>query len=120
MNKELTGANSEPVVKAARVLSRNWRRLVSVSGGGIASAPGQPPRQQKGWLRRSIGTTVVNGVRRVGSSLFTARLTEYGYSAQDGTAVPPRPHGRVALELSASEMLDVTVSEMQKKIAKGG
>lgn len=118
LTSDLTGANSEPVREAARLLSRNWRQLVSVSGRGEPSAPGQPPHAQKRRLRRSIGTAVVNGVRRVGSSLFTSRLTEFGWKAKDGTVVAPRPHARVALEQSADKMVDVTVSEAQRKIAR--
>jgi hypothetical protein len=62
----------------------------------------------------------VDGVRRVGSGWFVARLQEFGYEARDGSAVPARPHGRVAFEISKDEMVDVSVSEMQRKIGSGG
>ena len=118
-NAELTGANSEPVRKSAFVLLKNWRKLLDVPGHGQPAPPGQPPRRQTRKLRRSLGTAVVDGIRRVGSSLFTARLTEYGYTTKDGQMVAPRPHGRVALQLAEKDMVDVQVSEMQRKIARG-
>lgn len=119
LTAELTGANSEPVVKASRVLLGNWKRIVNVPGGGEPAAPGEPPRRQTRKLVRSFGSRVVEGVRRVGSGDFVARLQEFGYTAKDGTSVPARPHGRVAIEISKDEMVDVTVSEMQRRIAKG-
>jgi hypothetical protein len=118
LNADLTGANSEPVKAGAKVFVRNWRRIVSVRGRGEPSPPGSPPHAQLRRLVRSIGTTVVGGVRRVGSSLFTSRLQEFGFTAEDGTAVAPRPHARPALEQSAPEMVDVTVSEAHKRIRK--
>jgi hypothetical protein len=120
LTAELTGANSEPVIAAGRAQAKEWRRLVSVAGHGEPSAPGQPPHAQKRRLQRSIGTAVVEGVRRVGSSLFTARLTEFGYTAQDGTTVPPRPHARVVMETSAKESTDVLVGEIQTRVSRGG
>ena len=120
LTADLTGANSEPVVAAGRAQAKAWRQLVSVAGHGEPAAPGQPPRAQKRRLMRSIGTAVVEGVRRVGSSLFTSRLQEFGYTAQDGTAVPPRPHARVVMETSAKESTDVLVGEIQKRVSKGG
>jgi hypothetical protein len=118
LTAEISGAKSEPVIRGAQVLRKNWRRLISTAGKGEPSAPGSPPHAQKRHLAKSIGTGVVDGVRRVGSSRFTSRLQEFGYEARDGTQVEPRPHGRVALEQSAEEMVDVTVSEMQRKIAQ--
>lgn len=116
---EMTGANSEPVRKSAGVLLKNWRKLLDIPGNGEPAAPGQPPHRQTRRLRRSLGTGVVDGIRRVGSSLFTSRLLEFGFTAQDGTQVAPRPHGRVALAQSEKEMIDVQVLEMQRKIASG-
>jgi hypothetical protein len=120
LNADLTGANSEPVRKSAGVLLRNWRKLLDVPGHGESAAAGQPPHRQTRKLRRSLGTAVVDGIRRVGSGWFVARLQEFGFAAKDGTQVAPRPHGRVALAMSEKEMVDVQVSEMQRRIAKGG
>jgi hypothetical protein len=119
LNADLTGANSEPVRKSAGALLKNWRKLLDVPGHGAPAAPGQAPHRQTRKLRRSLGTAVVDGIRRVGSGWFVSRLQEFGFTAQDGTQVAPRPHGRVAFAQSEKEMVDVQVSEMQKRIAKG-
>lgn len=90
---EATGAYSEPVKKAAGVLARAWRELLSTPGGnlrtsrktrrtrGTPSASGQPPHLITGKLRKYLTTAVVDGVRRVGSGLFKARLLEFGLTA---------------------------------------
>lgn len=117
---EITGANTEPVKRSAEVLKKRWRAVLSVRGGGEPAPPGAPPHAQTRTLVRSIGNRVVDGVRRVGSGLFTARLQEFGYEDRSGNQVPPHPHGRPAVELAAPEMVDVMVTEAQKRIAAGG
>lgn len=118
LTEEMSGANSEPVRKAANHLRKHWRAILYVQGAGKPAAPGSPPHTQTESLMRSIGSRVVDGVRRVGSGLFTSRLHEFGYKAKDGTQVPPRPHGRPALEIAAKGMTEVLVSEAQRRIAK--
>jgi HK97 gp10 family phage protein len=125
VTRDLSGADSEPVRKAASVLAKNWRRLLSTQGGGQPSAPGSPPHaQDEGFrfrgsnkrskpLRRTIGTAVVDGVRRVGSGDFRARLHEFGTAE-----MPPRPHGRVALEQSVGQVTDVLITESERAIEK--
>lgn len=120
MTTDLSGANSPAVRQAANALRTRWRAILYVQGAGVPAAPGAPPRAQKEQLLRSIASRVVDGVRRVGSGFFTARLHEFGYEAKDGKQVPPRPHARPALELAASKMTDVFVSEAQRRIAQGG
>ncbi len=143
---DVSGANSEPVKKAAFRLAGTWRKVLSVPrvaiGPDLAHAP---PRLRSGKLRKSISTAVVEGMRRVGSGNFRARLLEFGYGGRRtfsvengvfregffvrrkrktlvsrGAPVPPRPHASVALELAKDKMLDVMVSEIQKKTAEGG
>ena len=124
VTRDLSGADSEPVRKSAAVLAKHWRRLLSTPGAGEPSPAGSPPHaQDEGFqlrggkrskpLRRTIGTAVVDGVRRVGSGDFRARLHEFG--AED---LPPRPHGRVALEAAQPEMVEVIVTESERQIQK--
>lgn len=130
LTRAISGADEEPVKRAAFALRKAWRRVLSTPGGGEPSAPGSAPhkqgvgfrfRRRKGSagparfsrpLFRSIGTAVVEGVRRVGSGDFRARLHEFG--AEDH---PPRPHARVALEAAAGKMADVIVTASQQEIA---
>lgn len=153
---EVTGANSEPVKQAAFALAREWRKTLSVPAPGLrtrlgskktvgdASAPGEPPHLVSGRLRRSIRTAVVDGMRRVGSNLFTARFLEFGYAGKPpfhykqrwsrklgefkarreylaGPAnppIPPRPHLAVSIERAKDRMVDALVSEIQKRLAR--
>jgi hypothetical protein len=113
MTREISGADSEPVKKAASLLLRNWRRLLNVQGGGKAAAPGQPPRRQSGVLWKSMKQAVVDGVRRVGSGNFRSWMTEFGVGDK-----PPRPHARPALEMSERGMADGIVVDSQRAVAK--
>lgn len=144
--KALTGANSEPVKKAAGVLARAWREQLSTPGGdlrtslktrrvrGTPSEPGQPPHKITGKLRKSITTAVVDGVRRVGSGLFKARLLEFGVQATVGGKrtspkgqiasrnaayalhIAPRPSAAKALEQAAPQMTEVFISDLSRRI----
>ena len=99
---ELTGANDPAARGAARALMRAIRKQLSVKaavtrktfGGSQArtehSAPGESPRQLTGKLRRSVGTEVVGGIRRVGVARFVGRLLEEGVD----TTVTTTPSGR--------------------------
>lgn len=117
--RETTGADSEPVRAAAIALAQEWRKVLNVPGSPrTASAPGAPPEADTKRLRKSIKTAVVDGVRRVGSGNYRARLHEFGYEAKDGTPVPPRPHGRVAIERAQAKMTEVLVSAAQRVVAK--
>jgi hypothetical protein len=113
LTRNISGADSEPVVAAAGVLLKEVKRLISTPGGGKPAPPGSPPRKQSGQLYRSWKSRVVQGVRRVGSGLFTASLAEYGTPTE-----PPRPYARAALENVQTQMTDVLVTESQKKIAE--
>jgi len=110
MTAEISGANSEPVKRAASVLQRNWRRLLNVRAKG-PSAPGTPPHRHAGRLFKSIRQAVVDGVRRVGSGDFRSWMTEFGVDDK-----PPRPHARPAFELSQQEMTEVIVTESQRAV----
>lgn len=87
----LTGADSDAVKGAARVLVVAIKRQLSVVApgrrtslktrrtyGGDPSAPGQAPHLQSGRARRSVKSGVVDGVRRVGTDWFALRLQEFG------------------------------------------
>jgi hypothetical protein len=153
LTAQITGANDEPVRKSASVLARSWRKVLSRKAGGIRislktrrargepSAPGQPPHEVSGLLRKSIRTGVVDGVRRVGTGSFTSRLLNFGV---DSTAAPAkrilarkrgkaravkvakarririaaRPHAEPALQAVESQMTDVFVSEAQRRVAQ--
>lgn len=119
--KETSGANGEPVRQAASTLVKTWRGVFKPGSPQTSSPAGSPPEADSKRLRRSIKTAVVEGVRRVGSGDFRARLFEFGgYRARDGAPQPPRPHARVALEQCADQMTEVLVGEVQKRVAKGG
>jgi HK97 gp10 family phage protein len=113
LTREISGADSEPVKKAALVLRKEWRRLLGNSGGGKPSSPGAPPAKQSGRLQRSIKTAIVNGVRRIGTDDFRSWMTEFGTDQ-----APPRPHARPAVENSAQEMAEVLISESQGAVEK--
>lgn len=111
MTRDISGADSEPVKRAADVLRTQWRALVSVKNPEPAP-PGSPPHRHRGRLWKSIKTAVVDGVRRVGSGDFRSWMTEFG---TDGRA--PRPHARTALELAQPQMTEVLVQESQRLAA---
>lgn len=113
---ELSGARSEPVVAAARVLRTEIRRQVAVRGTDESPAPaGSPPHRIRGLLWRSIGTAVVDGVRRVGSGYYVARLQEFGSERR-----APRPFMDRGLAAAAPQMTEVFVSEAQRKVKQAG
>lgn len=99
---DLTGADDPGTKAAARVLMRAIRKQLatkasverrSFTGGGVRSepsAPGEAPRSVTGQLRRSVGTEVVGGIRRVGPARFVGRLLEEGVD----TTVQKTPSGR--------------------------
>lgn len=100
LTRQLTGADSDAVKGAARVLLLSIKKQLSVAApgrrtslksrrayGGTPSAPGQAPHLQSGRARRSIKSGVVDGVRRVGTDMFYLRLDEFGHVA---TAKPKR------------------------------
>jgi hypothetical protein len=90
---ETVGGASDPGVQAAaKVLVKAIKKQISKKAPGFqnvgkrgkgphygeSSQPGQAPRRQAGQLWRSIGTQVVAGVLRVGSSDFTAPILNDG------------------------------------------
>lgn len=141
---ETSGANSEPVKQASFTLARAWRKLLSVPraqlGPDLANAP---PRQRTAKLRKSIRSAVIDGMRRVGTDSFVARLFEFGYAGKrtfaralgrdsrgrsrtvrtqvaQAVSQPPRPHASVALEQVKDRMTEVMVSETQRRVTQGG
>lgn len=98
----LTGANDFAATSSARALMRAIRKRLSVAAavkrrtfGGEQSRsersqPGESPRRVTGKLRRSVGTEVVGGVRRVGVARFVGRLLEEGVD----TTTQTTPSGR--------------------------
>lgn len=73
-----------------------------------ASAPGEPPAPDIGELRRSVGTHVEGGVRRVGSPLPQAPALEFGTQR-----IAARPAWRPALQAAKAEMTGVVVDELR-------
>lgn len=111
MTAEISGANSEPVKRAATVLQKEVRRLLNTRGGGKPSAPGSPPHRQSGRLWRSWRQAVVQGIRRVGSGDFRSWMAEFGTDRE-----APRPYARPALENVAGQMAEVLVTESQRAV----
>lgn len=69
---------------AGVVLLRSMQDTVGVNGGGVPSAPGEPPRKQSGGLQRSL---VLNedrpaGVVRVGTRNPLGRWMEFGVNVR--------------------------------------
>lgn len=99
---ELTGANDPASRGAARVLMASIRKKLAVKAAVLRksfggedrrtehSAPGEAPRSVSGRLRKSVGTEVVGGIRRVGVASFVGRLLEEGVD----TTVNVTPSGR--------------------------
>lgn len=92
--RALSGADSDAIKAAARVLQGSIRKQLSTQAsgrrtslktrktyGGDPSAPGQSPHLQSGKARRSVKSAVVEGVRRVGTDWFALRLLEKGVVA---------------------------------------
>jgi hypothetical protein len=138
MTREISGADTEPVRKAAAYLARTWREVISTKS-TAPSAPGQPPHQITGRTRRSIRHGVVDGVRRVGSASFSLRMLAFGIKSSGGAAtvsrrgkrkgqprrsikitIAPRPSATIALNRAAPKMVDVYVEAAQKIIERGG
>lgn len=98
---DIGGANAPEMKAAARVLASSIRKQLSTRGSllqgphrlsktgkaskvrGLPSAPGEPPHRISGALAKSIGTEIVGGVMRVGSSRFTSRLLQFGVDADE-------------------------------------
>ncbi len=108
-----TGADSDAMKNAAGELRTAWRSVLGRRG-EAPSAPGEPPRAKTRQLQRSIQTAVVDGMRRVGSGHFVARLLQDGVVSED-TVIEPRPHGQPALERAADKMTDVFVGTLQRR-----
>jgi hypothetical protein len=102
--RTLTGADSDAVKGAARVLQNAIRKQLSVAApgrrtslktrrtyGGTPSQPGQSPHLQSGRARRSVKNAAVDGFRRVGTDDFKLRLLELGVVAD---AKPARKTGK--------------------------
>jgi hypothetical protein len=121
----VSGANSEPVRRAAGELAKAIRKTLSQGGGGRPSAPGQPPRRQSGRLMRSVRHGAVGAGRRVAATRFTAPLLEAGVDtnappragrrrrrggqARRRVRIAPRPFMARALDLARNKMIDVAV-----------
>lgn len=122
---EITGANDRGTRAAARVLMAAIRKQVSVKAAVTRktfageqtvterSAPGESPRQVTGRLRRSVGTEVVGGVRRVGVASFIGRLLEEGVD----TTVTVTPSGR---EVGSTRKSKATGKTGRIRRRKGG
>jgi hypothetical protein len=106
--KRDTGPRSRAMTRAARVLRDAIRTVISTPGTPSNPAPpGAPPHRITRELLRSWGTGVVNGVRRVGSGWFVARLQE------DGTeSMAPHPYARQGLANAERTMVDTFVGEL--------
>ena len=112
LTRQISTADSEPVVRSAAVLLKEVKRLISTPGGGKPAPPGSPPHRQTGRTRRSWKSKVVQGARRVGSGDFRASIAEFGTVKE-----APRPYARAALQNVEHEMGEVYVTESQRKIA---
>lgn len=88
--QEISGARSPALLKAAQVLRTGWRRVLSVPGGGRASAPGDAPKRQTGKLARSVKQALTETGRKVAVTWFTAPMLEAGVD----TALPTRANRR--------------------------
>jgi len=121
---QVSGAKSEPVSRAAGILAREIRKTLNQSGGGRPSAPGQPPRRQRGRLARSVRHGVVGAGRRVAATWFTAALLEEGVNTSRPTRsgrrrrggqarrqvrIAPRPFMARSLARAQAQMVDVAV-----------
>ena len=108
--REVHAEQRRRVERAAIVVDRNAKRLLSISGTGVMgalgvvravkatrrkiygafpSAPGEPPRKQTGHLRRSVTREVLPGdspIARVGTNVKYGRWLELGTSRMQ-----PRP-----------------------------
>lgn len=130
--QELSGARSPGLLKAAQVLRKGWRRVLSVAGAGKPSAPGDSPRKQSGRLARSVKQGLTETGRKVAVTWFTAPILEGGAD----TALPTRPSrrgrrrrqgryadGRKVLRIaprpSASKALAASRAEMDQAMATG-
>lgn len=109
--RDLIAEQRRRLERAAIVVDREAKRLLSVSGTGVAgpggvvvravkrtrktiygafpSSPGEPPRKQTGHLRRSVTREIVsapNLVARIGTNVRYGRWLELGTSRMQ-----PRP-----------------------------
>lgn len=163
LRKELAdigGANTPEMKAAAAALRRAIKKQLSTRGTlKTPSKPGEPPRRERFFrggklidsaLWKSIGTEVVGGVMRVGSSYFTSRLLEGGVDASlharlkvaasasrfakhgrpnrrtlapkriSRLEIAPRPFMQRAIDAAAPEMGEVFAAAVQKRIEGGG
>ncbi|HNB58679.1 MAG TPA: hypothetical protein PK308_00100 [Phycisphaerales bacterium] len=91
LNRELAemgGARKPEMVETATLVKRSLRKVLGVKGHGKPAPPGQPPRQQKGNLRKSIVSGVVGAGQRVGLTSFVAPLQEFGVDTKADGAAP--------------------------------
>ena len=68
------------LLAAGVVLLRSMEKTVGVNGGGIPSAPGEPPRKQQGNLFKSLHVQEKRalGIVRVGTNYPVGRWMEFG------------------------------------------
>lgn len=81
--KELLSVSGTGVRGAGGQIVRAVKRTKKTIYGAFPSAPGQPPRKQTGHLRRSVAWELVYGVRmvaRVGTNIRYGRWLELGTS----------------------------------------
>ena len=113
---DITDAKGPVMRQAGRTLVKGIRRQVATRGTESApSAPGSPPHRISGKLWRSFATGVVEGVRRVGSGYYVARLAEKGSDKQQ-----PRPYMRRGFEATEAELGEVIVSQAQARVRRSG
>lgn len=135
LENHIGGATHIGVRAAGSALARAMRKQLAARGGKDEfSSPGRPPLKKSGRLQKSIGTQNVEGVLRVGSGHFVARIMEQGaIIPPEGEASPERasksgrkgrryPKGRImkprpfmakALEKAKPKMTEAAVSDMR-------
>jgi hypothetical protein len=82
------GARSPEMAAAAKVLRREIRKELGRVGHGKPSAPGEPPRKQKGELQKSVKEGVVGIGRRVAVTDFTGPILQFGVDTKADRANP--------------------------------
>lgn len=134
LGQHIGGARHIGVRAAGSALARAMRKQLAARGGKDEfSSPGRPPLKKSGRLQKSIGTQNVEGVLRVGSGHFVARIMEQGAIIPPGgeasTAsrsgrkkrrypkgriMKPRPFMAKALEKAKPKMTEAAVSDMRR------
>lgn len=122
--RSVGAVDSPELIKAATVLTRQIRRVLSVSGSGSPSAPGQAPRKQSGKLAKSVRQGVVGDHRRVAVTRFTAPILEAGVNSSKSRrgktrrlVIAARPFMQRGLAAAQSEMTAVLVKTAQDRLA---